>query len=102
MCIHGDLTSSNILVKDGKLVAVIDFGGCSKGDPACDLMIAWTFFKGTGREIFRKRVGLDYDTWIRAQAWTLWKASFEFVNIKNKSSKIALEQIRIIKEVIES
>lgn len=102
LCIHGDLTSANILMKDGKLSAVIDFGGFAKGDPACDLTIAWTFFKDTSREIFRKRVGLDDDTWLRAKAWTLWKASFELVNIKNKSSKEALEQIRVIKEVIES
>lgn len=38
--IHGDLQPGNLLVKDGKLSAVIDFGGLAVGDPACDLMVA--------------------------------------------------------------
>jgi aminoglycoside phosphotransferase (APT) family kinase protein len=35
--VHGDVTASNLLVADGKLHAVIDFGGAAVGDPACDL-----------------------------------------------------------------
>jgi len=48
--VHGDVTSGNILVKDNKLSAVIDFGCLGVGDPACDLTIAWTFFKNESRE----------------------------------------------------
>jgi aminoglycoside phosphotransferase (APT) family kinase protein len=69
--VHGDLSSGNILVKEGKLAAVIDFGGMGVGDPACDLVIAWTFFKGSSREIFKEQVNLDRDTWDRARGWAL-------------------------------
>lgn len=31
---HGDMSGSNLLVRDGKLSAIIDFGTCGVGDPA--------------------------------------------------------------------
>ncbi|MGD1916879.1 MAG: aminoglycoside phosphotransferase family protein [Phycisphaerales bacterium] len=73
--VHGDVSPFNLLVRDGKLAAVIDFGLCTIGDPACDLVIAWTFFDGTAREAFRKHVGLDELTWDRARGWAFWKAA---------------------------
>jgi aminoglycoside phosphotransferase (APT) family kinase protein len=45
---HGDIAPGNLLVRDGALAAVIDFGTCGVGDPACDLAIAWTFLSGPG------------------------------------------------------
>ena len=72
--IHGDVTASNLLVVDGRLSAVIDFGCSGVGDPACDLTIAWTFFFGDSREAFRAALRLDDGTWARARGWALWKA----------------------------
>jgi aminoglycoside phosphotransferase (APT) family kinase protein len=71
---HGDVAAGNLLVEDGRLVAVIDFGTCGVGDPACDLVIAWTLFSGPSRETFRAALPLDADTWARARGWALWKA----------------------------
>lgn len=71
---HGDIASGNLLVEGGKLAAVIDFGTSGVGDPACDLVIAWTMFAGESREAFRDAVGLDDATWARARGWALWKA----------------------------
>jgi aminoglycoside phosphotransferase (APT) family kinase protein len=71
---HGDVASGNLLVKDGRLAAVIDFGTSGVGDPACDLVIAWTMFSGESRERFRRVVGQDSATWARARGWALWKA----------------------------
>lgn len=71
---HGDIATGNLLVRDGRLAAVIDFGTCGVGDPACDLVIAWTFFTGKSREAFRRTVGHDAGTWARARGWALWKA----------------------------
>lgn len=71
---HGDVASGNLLVADGRLSAVIDFGTCGVGDPACDLVIAWTMFSGDSRRVFREAVGLDDGTWARARGWALWKA----------------------------
>ena len=71
---HGDVAVGNLLVRDGRLAAVIDFGTCGVGDPACDLVIAWTFLDAPARRVFRREVDLDEDTWARARGWALWKA----------------------------
>ena len=71
---HGDVSVGNLLVRDGRLAAVIDFGTSGVGDPACDVVIAWTFFSGAARETFRSVLGVDDTTWSRGRGWALWKA----------------------------
>ncbi|GAA1155438.1 aminoglycoside phosphotransferase family protein [Kribbella jejuensis] len=71
---HGDIASGNLLVRDGHLSAVIDFGTSGIGDPACDLVIAYTFFSGSSRATFREAVTQDDATWARARGSALWKA----------------------------
>ena len=73
--IHGDVTAANLLVVEGRLSAVIDFGCSAVGDPACDVVIAWTFFFGDSRAAFRDRLRLDDRTWARGRGWALWKAA---------------------------
>ncbi len=74
MWVHGDVTAANLLVVDGRLSAVIDFGCSAVGDPACDLAIAWTLLHGESRAAFRDRLRLDEGTWARGRGWALWKA----------------------------
>jgi aminoglycoside phosphotransferase (APT) family kinase protein len=81
--IHGDVTAANLLVVDGRLSAVVDFGCSGVGDPACDLTIAWTFFFGDSRETFRDRLPLDEGTWARGRGWALWKALITLVKDLN-------------------
>lgn len=69
--IHGDLLETNVLVEHGRVNAVIDFGGLAVGDPACDLMIAWTLFSGESREVFRKKLSVDDASWERGRGWAL-------------------------------
>jgi len=71
---HGDIAPGNILIEGGRLSAVIDWGTSGVGDPACDLVIAWTFFDFRERRVFAARAGLDAGTWSRARGWALWKA----------------------------
>jgi len=68
---HGDLAAENLLVRDGGLAAVLDFGGLSVGDPAVDLAVAWEVLDPPAREIFRRRLGVDDATWLRGRAWAL-------------------------------
>jgi aminoglycoside phosphotransferase (APT) family kinase protein len=89
-----------MLIKDNKLSGVIDFGGTAMGDPACDLVIAWTYLSSRARDVFVTKMCLDNDTWLRARAWVLWKATFELCNIADKNSPEALFQKKIIDEVI--
>jgi len=72
---HGDIAVGNLLVRDGRLSAVIDFGCCAVGDPSCDLALTWVFLEGESRAAFRSLVNVDEATWARGRAWALWKAA---------------------------
>lgn len=98
--IHGDFSPGNILVKDGKLTAVIDFGGTAIGDPACDLVLAWTFFDAQSREVFKSTIDLDSDTWARARGWALWKALITLADMEDKTSTKAEKQKKIIHAIL--
>ena len=68
---HGDLAAENLLVRDGALTAVLDFGGLSVGDPTVDLVVAWEVLDPPARDLFRRQVGVDDATWLRGRAWAL-------------------------------
>lgn len=72
--IHGDLDSRNLLVRDGRLSAVLDFGCLGAGDPACDAMVAWKLLDEEGRAIFRSALSIDHATWTRARGWAASQA----------------------------
>jgi aminoglycoside phosphotransferase (APT) family kinase protein len=69
--IHGDLQSGNLLALDGRLRAVIDWGCLGVGDPACDVMPAWTYFTAETRDAYRAALPVDDATWARARGWAL-------------------------------
>ncbi len=71
---HGDAQPGNLLVRDGRLSAVIDFGTSGVGDPACDTTIAWTFLSGESSRVFAERLPVDSATWTRGRGWAIWKA----------------------------
>jgi aminoglycoside phosphotransferase (APT) family kinase protein len=73
--VHGDLDARNLLVADGRLAAVIDWGGAGVGDPACDVAVAWKVLSPAARAIFRSRLEVDDATWERARGWTLSQAA---------------------------
>jgi aminoglycoside phosphotransferase (APT) family kinase protein len=98
--IHGDLSPTNVLVDQGRLCAVIDFGCCGVGDPACDLVMAWTFFSGEGREAFRAALPLEGGTWARARAWALWKALITLAEHKTSDPSLATRARRTLGEVL--
>jgi aminoglycoside phosphotransferase (APT) family kinase protein len=68
---HGDLAAENLLMRDGTLAAVLDFGALSIGDPAVDLTVAWEVLDPPARQIFRSELGVDDATWLRGRAWAL-------------------------------
>jgi aminoglycoside phosphotransferase (APT) family kinase protein len=69
--VHGDIAAGNLLVRDGRLSAVIDFEALAVGDPACDVLVAWELFDGESRRTFRHELGVDDATWARARGWAL-------------------------------
>ncbi len=68
---HADLLAENLLVRDGRLVGVLDFGGLAVGDPTVDLVAAWELLDPVARERFQQLVGVDDATWLRGRAWAL-------------------------------
>jgi aminoglycoside phosphotransferase (APT) family kinase protein len=73
--IHCDLLRPNLLVRDGRLCAVIDFGGAGIGDPAADVIAAWSVFGRAGRGVFRAALEVDDGTWNRARGFALHQAA---------------------------
>ncbi|MDQ1710877.1 MAG: hypothetical protein QOE45_327 [Frankiaceae bacterium] len=69
--IHGDLSAGNLLAVDGRLGAVIDFGGLGVGDPACDLIVAWSLLPADARDVFREALQVDDAMWARGRGWAL-------------------------------
>jgi len=72
--VHGDLLPGNLLVVDGRVSAVIDWGGLNVGDPACDLQPAWNVFEGASRQRFRAELAVDAASWLRGRGWALYQA----------------------------
>lgn len=97
--VHGDIAVGNLLVRDGRLQAVIDFGSTAIGDPACDLVIAWTFLAGESRRIFKAELPLDNGAWARARGWALWKALITQAN-HGRTNPDEAPPLRIIGDLI--
>jgi aminoglycoside phosphotransferase (APT) family kinase protein len=72
--IHGDLLPPNLLTYDGRLSAVLDFGCVGVGDPAVDVIPAWSVFDPHGRATYRAALDVDEETWIRARGYALHQA----------------------------
>ncbi len=99
--IHGDVSVGNLLVQNGELCAVIDFGQLAAGDPACDTTIAWTLFSGDSRRLFIKELKVDAATWVRGRGWGIWKALLNFRQHHGKNPTKAEEAKNIILSIVK-
>jgi len=98
--IHGDMSAGNLLLRDGRLGAVIDFGLMAVGDPACDLAIAWSFLTAETRPVLRSALQIDGATWERGRGWALWKASIVAAGIARTNSVEQAQARRTIAEIM--
>ncbi len=98
--IHGDMMPGNLLVAGGRLAAVIDFGGLGAGDPACDLMIAWTLFDGEARAAFRETVRVDDASWMRGRGWALHTALVALPYYRQTKPDFAAAAMRTVQRVL--
>jgi aminoglycoside phosphotransferase (APT) family kinase protein len=97
---HGDVAVGNLLVENGHLAAVIDFGTSGVGDPACDTVFAWTWLTGTARQIFAQKLNVSPDCWVRGRGWALWKCLITLADDQNMTLPGAEEQRRILREIL--
>ena len=98
--VHGDLAPGNLLLRDGRLAAVIDFGGVGVGDPACDLMVAWNLLPPDTRGVFRTALGVDDATWDRGRGWALTVALLQLPYYKDTNPPLAASSRHVIREVL--
>lgn len=97
--IHGDLLPGNILANDGRPSAVIDFGCLGLGDPAADLIAAWSLFSGESREAFRAALAVDEATWARGRGWAL-TAVGALPYYRDTNPSIVARSLHLIEEVL--
>lgn len=94
--VHGDVAVGNLLVENQCLVAVIDFGILGVGDPACDYVMAWTYFEKAERELFFKTLGSKPSMIQRAKGWALWKALITYEDENKQVSSLAKATLKQI------
>lgn len=85
--VHGDPAPANLLAHNGRLNAVIDFGTLAIGDPAVDLIAAWTLLNADSRKVFRDKLNVDDDTWTRGRCWGLSSVLPNPNNLTKKSTE---------------
>ncbi len=96
---HGDLLPANLLVEDDRLSAVIDFGSVGAGDPAVDLIAAWSVFSDEGRDAFRGALDVDDAAWARGRGFAL-QALFIIPYYPETNPSFVAMAMRTVEEVL--
>ncbi len=99
--LHGDLDPGNMLAVDGRLTAVIDWGGLGVGDPATELQPAWNLFRGDSRDAYRKALAFDDSTWRRGRGFALSTAVVALPYYLNTNPVIVKMARYMIDQVLE-
>jgi aminoglycoside phosphotransferase (APT) family kinase protein len=98
--VHGDLHQHNLLVENERITGVIDFALLSVGDPAADLLAAWTLLPASARELFREQIGVDDATWLRGRGTALAMAATALPYYRQSNPTLAELSRRTIEEVL--
>jgi aminoglycoside phosphotransferase (APT) family kinase protein len=98
--VHGDLLPGNLLVVDGRLSAVIDFGSLDVGDPACDLQPAWNLFLRTSRRTFLDELQADEAMRLRGRGWALSQALIALPYYWNTNAGIVRQALNTLDLVL--
>ena len=100
VCVHADLTPGNLIVRDGRLSAVIDFGMLTVGDPACDLTVAWNYLAPPARRVLRDALSVDDAAWLRARGWALSGSLIALPYYMRTNPGIVAQSWRTLREVV--
>jgi aminoglycoside phosphotransferase (APT) family kinase protein len=98
--VHGDFHTGNLLTRDGRLSAVIDWGGLAIGDPACDLTVAFTLMSAKTRAAFRAALETDDSTWTRGRGWALATGLNAYTSYAAVNSRVAAQTTRQMTEAL--
>jgi aminoglycoside phosphotransferase (APT) family kinase protein len=98
--LHGDLAPGNVLLVNGRLSGLIDWGGLGVGDPACEVTVAWNLLPADTRDVFRTALGVDDSTWARGRGWALSIALIQLPYYKDTNPALAASARHVIREVL--
>jgi aminoglycoside phosphotransferase (APT) family kinase protein len=98
--VHADLMPGNVLVRQGRLTAVLDFSTVGVGDPACDLIVGWFLLPAPAREAFRAAVPVDDATWARGRGWALSLALGQVAYFRDTNPVIVADARRVIRAIL--
>jgi aminoglycoside phosphotransferase (APT) family kinase protein len=97
--VHSDLLAGNVLIDGNRLVGVIDFGASGIGDPACDLMAAWSILPPAARGAFRESLGVDSETWLRGRGWALAQAAIALPYYRETNREMADNSFHVLQQI---
>jgi aminoglycoside phosphotransferase (APT) family kinase protein len=99
--VHGDLADGNLLVRAGRLSGAIDWGGLIAGDPAVELIPAWSLFDADSRAVYRDALGfVDEAMWLRGRAWAASAAIQALPYYRDTNPVIVARSWRAVREVL--
>jgi aminoglycoside phosphotransferase (APT) family kinase protein len=98
--VHTDLLRPNLLVQGGRLHAVLDFGAVGVGDPAADVIAAWTVFGPVGRARYREELEVDDGTWERARGYALTQAALIVPYYRVTNPPFTASALRTLREIV--
>ena len=99
---HGDLHEGNLLVRDGRLAAVIDWGAAGRGDPAIELNAMWGYLPESAAELYRAEVGLDEAAYRRARGFALAPSISASTYYRETAPEIARGALETVRRLIAS
>jgi aminoglycoside phosphotransferase (APT) family kinase protein len=97
---HGDLQRGNLLVDDGQLSCVLDWGPFGAGDPAVELAVCWNSMGREARAAFRDQVAPDEATWVRGRGWAVSIAAMEIPYYRETVPAFRDRSVRAIAAVL--
>lgn len=98
---HGDLLATNVLVNDGHLTGILDFSAAGTGDPACDLMAAWSILPKEPRDVFRADLDVDDAEWDRGRGWAMVQAVMALPYYRETNPGMVENSRRMLTALIE-
>jgi aminoglycoside phosphotransferase (APT) family kinase protein len=98
---HGDLHAGNLLAREGRISAVIDFGAIGVGDPACDVAVAFGLMSAGIRSVFRSALDCDDATWTRARGWAVAGGLNAYISYAAIDARIAAQTSRQIMDALQ-
>jgi aminoglycoside phosphotransferase (APT) family kinase protein/RimJ/RimL family protein N-acetyltransferase len=96
---HGDLSYLNVLAVDGRVSGIIDWGTCGVGDPAIDMIVAWSLLPAGARDVYREQLGVSDAEWARGKGWVV-TGVFGIPYYRYTNPILVADKIHAINEVL--